>query len=215
MTNLSKHHSLVAFVAFVAAVLLGFASFATVVAQRGEFDIVLANGRVIDPESKLDAIRFVGITGNRIAAISSSPLKGKRTIDAKGMVIAPGFIDLHEHGQVHENYKAQAMDGVTSSFELEVGTADVARWYAERAGKAVVNFGVSIGHIPVRMAVMGDKGEWLPTGPASSRAATDAEIAQMKARITEGLQQGAVAVTRKGVQERVAVFQYQAFGLFE
>ncbi len=191
MTNPSRQHSLIV---FIAAVLLSFAFIATVKAQRGEFDIVIANGRVIDPESKLDAVRFVGITGNRIAAISTTPLKGKRTIDARGMVVAPGFIDLHEHGQIHENYKAQAMDGVTSSFELEVGTADVARWYAERAGKSLVNFGVSIGHIPVRMAVMGDKGDWLPTGPAISRVATEAEIAQMKARLTEGLQQGAVAV---------------------
>jgi N-acyl-D-aspartate/D-glutamate deacylase len=163
-------------------------------AQRGEFDIVIANGRVMDPESKLDAVRHVGINGSRIAAISATPLKGKRTIDAKGLVVAPGFIDLHEHGQIPANYKAQVRDGVTSSFELEVGTADVARWYAERAGKAVVNFGVSIGHIPVRMAVLGDKGEWLPTGPAISHVATEAEIAQMKAHIEEGLQLGAVAV---------------------
>ncbi len=191
MTNLNRQYPLVA---LIVALLWGFAASSTVVAQRAEFDIVIANGRVIDPESKLDAVRFVGITGKRIAAISAAPLKGKRTIDAKGMVVAPGFIDLHEHGQVPANYQAQVRDGVTSSFELEVGTADVARWYAERTGKAVVNFGVSIGHIPVRMAVMGDKGEWLPTGPASSRIATDAEIEQMKARINEGLQQGAVAV---------------------
>lgn len=163
-------------------------------AQRSDFDIVIANGRVMDPESKLDAVRHVGIRGKSIAAISATPLKGKRTIDAQGMVVAPGFIDLHEHGQIAANYEAQALDGVTSLFELEVGTADVARWYAERAGKAVVNFGVSIGHIPVRMAVLGDKGEWLPTGPAVSHAATEAEIAQMKTRIEEGLQQGAVAV---------------------
>jgi N-acyl-D-aspartate/D-glutamate deacylase len=165
------------------------------VAQRNaDFDIVILNGRVIDPESKLDAVRHIGIRGKTIAAISAAPLKGRKTIDAKGLVIAPGFIDLHEHGQIHENYKTQAMDGVTSSFELEVGTADVNHWYAEREGKSLVNFGVSIGHIPVRMAVMRDNGEWLPTGPSISRAASDAEIAQMKQRITEGLQQGAVAV---------------------
>lgn len=149
---------------------------------------------MIDPESKLDAVRNIGISGGKIQTITTKPLTGRAQIDAKGLVVAPGFIDLHEHGQIPENYRAQAMDGVTSSFELEVGTADVDRWYAEREGKAAVNFGVSIGHIPVRMVVMNDKGEWLPSGPAASRAATEAEIEEMKKRIEHGLNRGAVAV---------------------
>lgn len=159
-----------------------------------DFDLVIANGRVIDPETKLDAIRNLGIRNGKIEAISAKPLTGRETLDAKGLVVAPGFIDLHEHGQVPGNYKAQAMDGVTSSFELEVGTADVDRWYADREGKTQINFGVSIGHIPVRMAVLGDKGQWLPTGPAISHAATEAEIEQLKAGIQRGLDRGAVAV---------------------
>jgi len=53
----------------------------------------------MDPESGLDAVRSVGIRGGKIAAISTSPLAGKQTIDAKGLVVAPGFIDLHEHGK--------------------------------------------------------------------------------------------------------------------
>ncbi len=159
-----------------------------------DFDLVIANGRVIDPETKLDTIRNLGIRNGKIEAISAKPLTGRETLDAKGLVVAPGFIDLHEHGQVPGNYKAQAMDGVTSSFELEVGTADVDRWYADREGKTQINFGVSIGHIPVRMAVLGDKGQWLPTGPAISHAATEAEIEQLKAGIQRGLDRGAVAV---------------------
>jgi N-acyl-D-glutamate deacylase len=63
------------------------------------YDVVLQGGRVIDPESKLDAVRHVGLTGNKIRAISAAPLKGKRVIDARGLVVAPGFIDLHWHGQ--------------------------------------------------------------------------------------------------------------------
>ncbi|MGE0131595.1 MAG: amidohydrolase family protein [Blastocatellales bacterium] len=159
-----------------------------------DFDIVILNGRVIDPESKLDAVRNIGVSGGKIQTITTKPLTGRAQIDAKGLVVAPGFIDLHEHGQIPENYRAQAMDGVTSSFELEVGTADVDRWYAEREGKAVVNFGVSIGHIPARMAVMNDKGALLPNGPAASRAATEAEIEELKRRIERGLNRGAVAV---------------------
>ncbi|MFN7999550.1 MAG: hypothetical protein U0X75_00870 [Acidobacteriota bacterium] len=102
------------------------------------------------------------------------------------MVVAPGDSDLHEHGRIPENYRAQAMDGMTSSFELEVGTADVDRWYGEREGKSLVNFGVSIGHIPVRMVVMGDKGDWLPSGEAISRVASETELADLKSALSTG-----------------------------
>jgi N-acyl-D-aspartate/D-glutamate deacylase len=100
--------------------------------QSGVYDIVLARGRVMDPESGLDGIRYVGVRGNRIEAISEQSLTGTVTIDAAGMVIAPGLIDLHSHGQNDENYRYKARDGVTTALELEVGTADVPAWYAER-----------------------------------------------------------------------------------
>ena len=92
------------------------------------YDLVLANGRVIDPESGLDAVRHVGIRGGSIAAISETPLAGARVIDAANLVVAPGFIDLHEHGQQDDSYRMMVRDGVTSAFELEVGTGDVAAW---------------------------------------------------------------------------------------
>ena len=111
------------------------------------YDLVVANGRVIDPESKLDGIRNVGVRAGRVVTISTSPLSGARVIDATGLVVAPGFIDLHEHGQQEEAYALMVRDGVTSAFELEVGTADVAEWYASRASGQIVNYGVSVGHI--------------------------------------------------------------------
>jgi len=123
-------------------------------AADATYDIVIVNGRVMDPESGLDAVRNVGLRAGKIAAISTDAMQGSRTLDAKGLVVAPGFIDLHEHGQKPENYQFQAHDGVTTSLELEAGTADVAGWYAEREGKSLINFGVSIGHIPTRMKVM-------------------------------------------------------------
>src|SRR6185369_4751684 len=158
------------------------------------YDVVIVNGRVMDPESGLDAVRNVGLRAGKVAAISAQPLQGRRTIDAKGLVVAPGFIDLHEHGQAPKNYEFQAHDGVTTSLELEAGTADVAGWYADREGKSLINFGVSIGHIPTRMKVMKDPGTFLPTGDAAHRAATDAELAQIDQRIDAGLKQGALAV---------------------
>src|SRR5580698_8211874 len=109
------------------------------------YDIVLQRGRVIDPESGLDAVRSVGITGNRIAAVSARPLRGKTEVDASGLVIAPGFIDLHQHSQTPEAYGFKALDGVTTALELEVGVSPVSEWYAAREGKAVINFGASAG----------------------------------------------------------------------
>ncbi len=158
------------------------------------YDLIIANGRVMDPESGLDAVRNVGILSGKIAVISTDPLEGKQTIEARGLVVAPGFIDLHQHGQDAENYAAKAADGVTTALELEVGVADIDGWYGEREGRARINFGASAGHIPARMAVMHDPGELLPSGDAAHRVATTAEMEQISALIEKGLKRGAVAV---------------------
>lgn len=157
------------------------------------YDVAILGGRVMDPESGLDAVRNVGIRAGKIAVVTDAPIAGTSTIDAHGLVVAPGFIDLHEHGQAERNYEFQAHDGVTTSLELEVGTADVAGWYAARDGKSLINYGVSIGHIPVRMQVMHDPGGLLPTGPAAHRAATADELVEMRALMDRGFHEGALA----------------------
>ena len=158
------------------------------------YDLVILNGRVIDPESKTDAVRNLGITNGKITAISRARLNGNTVIDAVGLTVSPGFIDLHQHGQNEENYRFKALDGVTTALELEVGTGDVDRWYAERAGKSLINYGVSAGHLAARMAAMKEPVTFLPTGEAARRAATDAEIAEMKQSVEQGLKRGALAV---------------------
>jgi len=161
------------------------------------YDVVVAGGRVIDPASGLNDIRSVGIVNGVIRAVSAQRLNGRTTIEASGLVVAPGFIDLHQHAQRTINPavdRLKVMDGVTSAFELEVGTDDVDRWYAAREGKSILNYGVSVGHIPTRIAVMKDAGDFLPSGPAAHRAATGGEIADIAARIDHGLDRGAVAV---------------------
>lgn len=161
----------------------------------GSYDLVIANGRVMDPESGLDGVRHLGVRGGTIAAVSESPLQGTRVIDATGLVVAPGFVDLHEHGQQDDSYRMMVRDGVTSAFELEAGTADVAKWYADHEGGQIVNHGVSVGHIPARMRVLGDPSTGiLPAGIGGTGTATDEQVQQMEAIVREGLAQGAVAM---------------------
>ena len=159
-----------------------------------DYDVVIQGGRVMDPESGLDAVMSVGVRDGRIEAVTEDAITGTRTIDASGLVVTAGFIDLHQHAQNEQAYALTAADGVTSTFELEVGTNDVAAWYAAREGGQIVNYGVSIGHVPVRMAVMNDPGDFLPMGPGGYGAAGDAQVDEMARRIEEGLVQGAVAV---------------------
>jgi len=180
---------------FVAILLLSSALFiAPVSSSSVSYDVVILNGRMIDPESRTDAIRNLGISNGAIKEISASKLTGRTVIDARGLVVSPGFIDLHQHGQDEENYRFKAMDGVTTALELEVGTGDVDAWYAQREGKSLINYGVSAGHLAARMAAMHEPVTFLPTGEAAHRSATDAEIADMKQRIEDGLKRGAIAV---------------------
>jgi N-acyl-D-aspartate/D-glutamate deacylase len=164
------------------------------VARTQEFDVVIANGRVMDPASGLDSVRQVGIRGGKIAVISTGALRGRTVLDAKGLVVAPGFIDLHSHGQTPENYAFKAMDGVTTALEMEVGVSPVSAWYASRQGKARINFGASSGHLPARMAVMHDGGGLLPRDKAVERAATPAEQRETLALVRRGLEEGALGV---------------------
>ncbi|MEN9598269.1 MAG: hypothetical protein RL596_580 [Bacteroidota bacterium] len=108
------------------------------------YDIVLVGGRVIDPETKLDAIKNVGIRNNKIAIISSTSLKGKETINVSGLVVAPGFIDLHIHGRTNVEQEYQLHDGLTTALELEWGIENIKEWYALRKGKALINYGGSV-----------------------------------------------------------------------
>ena len=117
-------------------------------------DVVLVNGRVLDPETNLDGVRAVGIRAGRIISVTSNVPAARDTVDVNGLVVAPGFIDLHSHGQDSVNYQFMARDGVTSALELELGTYPVAPWYAERAGKALINFGVSASHPGARRAML-------------------------------------------------------------
>jgi dihydroorotase len=118
------------------------------------YDVVLQNGRVLDPASGMDQVMSLGITDGRIVTLSSQPLGGREIVDVTGLAVAPGFIDLHAHGQNPLSYEYLARDGVTSALDLELGAHGVEAFLRDREGESPIHFGVSAGHIPARVKVM-------------------------------------------------------------
>lgn len=179
-----------------------------------EFDLVVHNGRIMNPANGLDSIRNIGITDGRIAALSREELNGAQEVDATGLVVAPGFIDLHAHGQREFESWLQAQDGVTTQLEMEAGVYPVDGWYEQRAGSAPINFGATVGHIPVRVASMVDlealglTEQDLAAGMLNNSnfdaiaaqtswaqdAATAEQMATMQERLQRGLDEGALGM---------------------
>lgn len=107
-------------------------------------DLVIRNGRAVDPESGLDAVCDVALRDGRIVAVGPAAGDGRSEIDAAGLVVAPGFVDVHAHGQSLPADRMQAFDGVTTALELEVGALPVAQWYEHQAKtRRAVNYGTS------------------------------------------------------------------------
>jgi N-acyl-D-aspartate/D-glutamate deacylase len=125
--------------------------------HRGEatFDLVIRGGRVVDPETALDAVRNVGIIDGSIAEVTTRHLVGHREIDASNLVVAPGFIDLHSHGQAVAELRLQALDGVTTALELEAGAPAMSLAYRQSADEGrPINFGFSASWAALRMHVL-------------------------------------------------------------
>jgi N-acyl-D-glutamate deacylase len=172
-------------------------------------DIVLANGRVIDPETYMDAQMHVGITGDRIVTVSETALKGKEVIDVSGMIVAPGFIDMHAHGQDIAANRMQAFDGVTTALELEGDMLPVSKYYADTAKEGrPLNFGISAGWIGARIIEMSPQAavngklvptiDWIMASFAHKewveKIADDTQIAKITGQIEQGLKEGALGI---------------------
>jgi len=177
---------------------LSFLAFCPTILSAQQYDLVLEGGRVMDPETGLDAVRSVGIRDGKILSISSDPLSGHRVIHAAGLVVAPGFIDLHQHGQELESQRVKALDGVTTALELEIGAPDVAQFLKAKEGHSLIHYGTAASHVAARALVFGaplPAGEILPkSGPATDRPATAEQISRIEERLRAELDAGALAI---------------------
>lgn len=154
-----------------------------------QYDIVLRGGRVMDPESGLDAVMNVGITGGRIEAITASEIQGRDVVDVSGHVVAPGFIDLHAHGQDPFSRDLQVRDGVTTALEMEGGVWPVGEWYAQCEGNWRINFGATTSYGAARGIAFGGDVE-----SVRYDAATPDQVGQMQEVMTTGIAEGALGL---------------------
>ena len=171
--------------------------------SAADYDVVIANGRVIDPETHLDAIKNLGIRRGTIVTISDQPLAGDRTIDASGLVVAPGFIDVHSHTPTLLGQHANLLDGVTTQLDLEAGSFPISFYGEHYSGGSQLNYGSSVGHFAVRMKVIegidmpyifaGNKA--LKTdGPTWTQVATELQVEQMRVLLHQGLDEGGLGI---------------------
>ncbi len=216
---------------FGLGLLLGLTTFA-MPAMAKDYDLVINNGRVIDPETMYDDIANVGITDGRIVMISKKPLQGAETVDATGKIVAPGFIDTHFHFQMPAGYSLGLRDGLTSSIDFELGCAGsyMADWYEARAGVTQANYGCAVSHELARAMVIdgSDGADYLIDGPIAALetrkqtgwSVTRPTLEQGNAileEIDKGLQAGApgigstVGYMREGVSSR-EMFEVQKVG---
>jgi len=196
---------------------LFFLVLSTPIVSAQQYDLVLEGGRVMDPETGLDAVRNIGIRDGKIVRISSEALSGRRVIHATGLVVAPGFIDLHQHGQEMESQRVKALDGVTTALELEIGAPDVAQFLKTKEGHSLIHYGTSASHAAARALVFGAPllpGEILPkSGPATDQPATPEQIMRIEQRLRSELDAGGLALGM-GIQYTPGATRLEVIDMF-
>jgi hypothetical protein len=196
----------------------------TVTAQQ--HDLVLEGGHAMDPETGLDAVGNVGIREGKIVRISSDPLTGTRILHCSGLVVAPGFIDLHQHGQELASQRVKALDGVTTALELEIGAPDVTQFLKSKEGRSLIHYGSAASHVAARALVFGaplgivasgpnaGTPEILPkSGPATNQPATPEQIQRIQQRLRAELDAGGLAVGM-GIQYTPGATRLEVIDMF-
>ena len=190
----------------VLAILAGCFFVASAWAQN--FDLVIENGRVMDPETGFDQVANLGITDGTIVTISTQQLAGNRTVDATGHVVAPGFIDGHVHYvDMPFGVKVGLHDGLTTTLDLEAGLYDTDKWYKAKEGKSQSNYGATASLLGARLGVFTP--DYVSENGAVTldffsgtdfgtdyieRDATPEEIEKILAILDKNLKQGALGV---------------------
>jgi N-acyl-D-aspartate/D-glutamate deacylase len=189
----------------------------TSIASAQQYDVVLEGGRAMDPETGMDAVRNVGIRDGKIVRISSEALSGRRVVHAGGLIVAPGFIDLHQHGQEPASQRVKALDGVTTALELEIGAPDVAQFLKAKEGRSLIHYGTSASHVAARSLVFGaplPPGAILPkSGPATDQSATVEQIEKMRQRLRTELDAGGLAIGM-GIQYTPGATRLEVIDMF-
>jgi N-acyl-D-amino-acid deacylase len=183
-------HSFILF--FLAAALCACGS-----TQRQEFDLLIRNGRIVDGTGNPSFLGDVGLRDGKIAAIGK--LAGRsatRSLDAAGLIVAPGFIDIHNHSDetILEDGDAQSFvhQGVTSMIFGEGGSAapsdqwkDFSSYFAELQRRGIsTNIGSYLGSSTV----------WTKVHGSSAGSPTADELKRMRDVVREAMQQGALGV---------------------
>ena len=186
-----------------ALVLLGGVSLAQP-AKAEQYDLVILNGRVMDPETGYDAVSNVGVRDGEIVVVTQDEITGNEAIDATGHVVAPGFIDLHAHGQNIGDYRMQAIQGVTTMLELESGVLPINEWYDKQGEKNLpINYGASAAWTFARIATFsGDEpssdAAYFQSAQGRSDWKMDLTTPEQQRKILvyieEGLDQGAIGI---------------------
>ncbi len=106
------------------------------------YDVVIQNARVIDPETGMDRVVYLGINANKIAAVSAVQIRGHKVINGNGLIVGPGFIDIAAHAIRRFDQDIYLSNGVTTVLDFSVGQN--AGYDFETIERPMLNIGVAL-----------------------------------------------------------------------